>query len=151
MIVHMNGNNQQTKLFQVLYRDYLRYCEQIGIMPENRPLFLITKFELLNILEDYLISFPELKKIDRQLRKKSGKYFRFGDLKIIYVDTETKFRMLDGGREKSIVTYQDLVRTMVHELVHCRFSLAHGRKFNNRVKEILEGESFPIMHWYELD
>ena len=138
--------SNQSRLYRVLYRDYLKYCQQIGITPENRPLFLITKFELLNTLQDYLISFPELKKINRQLRKISGKYFRFGDLKIIYVDTETKFRILDGGREKTVVTYQDLVRTMVHELVHCRFNLAHGRKFSSKVKEILEGKSFPNMY-----
>jgi hypothetical protein len=138
--------SNQSRLCQVLYRDYLKYCQQIGITPENRPLFLITKSELLNTFQDYLISFPELIKINRQLRKVSGKYFRFGDLKIIYLDTETKFRILDGGGEKTIVTYQDLVRTMVHELVHCRFNLAHGREFNSKVKEILEGKSFPNMY-----
>jgi hypothetical protein len=44
-------------------------------------------------------------------------------------------------------TYRYKLQTLVHELVHYRFpSMQHGRKFEQRIKEILSGTQFEPKH-----
>ena len=48
---------------------------------------------------------------------------------------------------KHKATYKDVVRTLVQELVHYRFSyMQHGRKFETRIDEILKGKIFEPKH-----
>jgi|SRR5919197_529956 hypothetical protein len=65
----------------------------------------------------------------------------FYRLRTIFVDANIRIKY------KHKATYKDIVKTLVHELVHYRFSyMSHGAKFEQRIKEILEGRIFEPKH-----
>ena len=46
-------------------------------------------------------------------------------------------------------TYRDISHTLVHELVHYRWKMNHGKCFEKRIREILHGKVFPQKKLYE--
>lgn len=95
-----------------------------------------------------------------RLRKKNGYARRVGltkygeclrEAKAIFVNTRLQWICVKEFNEKSRrwthyhgkPRYKDFLRTLVHELVHYRWSsLRHGPQFEKRVDEIIGGETF---------
>jgi hypothetical protein len=130
-----------------LYEDMLKYCSQIGILKEETPMLYLDKQEY------------------SALRKSSGSRAvrdqRYGECnheqRAIFVNSRTreyqikKYLTEIGSKRTGIrahlryvkPTYRHYLHTLVHELVHYRFeSMPHGFKFENRIKEILNGRQF---------
>jgi hypothetical protein len=144
-----NANKQR------LYADLAKYTKQIGILPNEIPKLVIDRKEMQQLL---LTKRPRTgnPRVDKRVPAYGACVW---SLRTIFVDINrriqthkiykgfrySKMELLSEYKHK--VTYRDLLKTLVHELVHYRFSyMSHGAKFEQRVKEILEGRIFEPKH-----
>jgi hypothetical protein len=77
---------------------------------------------------------------------------------VIYVNTNIRkvgYRQYKGVKyteafkKRHKATYKDILHTLVHELVHYRFTkMRHGKRFELRIREILGGRVFPETRLY---
>jgi hypothetical protein len=135
-----------------LIADFKRYTKQIGRTKQEKLKLVLDRKEMHKILEKNGLS-----------KRAAGYGECFWDIRTIFVDSNIrvarykKYPMfivetINGKRvgtptkqpEKKKVTYRDIRHTLIHELVHYRFrGLRHGKKFEQRIKEILVGRVFP--------
>ena len=153
--MYTGGEKLKQKNIARLYEDFDKYRKQIGIPDEEQLQLVINRKILHNILEQ-----------NGQSRRAAGYGECFWDLKIIFVDASIRiasykrypmFKVIRvKGRKigiptkqpgKKKVNYKDILKTLIHELVHYRFrGLNHGVKYEKRIMEILRGEVFPPMN-----
>ena len=128
-------NNEQR-----LHIDSINYQFQIGI-PTDQIAYLVLSRKRIHEIQEA-----------NGLEKNAGGHGEsFRDLGIIFVDAgRRKLREKTYHRRHRYVirdkkmTYRDLRRILVHELVHYRWrSLGHGVKFERRINEVLKGKEFP--------
>lgn len=131
----------------------IKYCDQIGILPHERPTLILDR--------------NEYNKIRKVNNKRGIKYNACGECfrkaRTVYVDARCKeytiYKYLTKKAQKRTgiryyyktvkATYRHKLDCLVHELVHYRFkSMRHGLKFENRIKEILKGQIFPQVELY---
>jgi hypothetical protein len=131
-----------------LQEAFERFSKQIGILPNEMPQ-LITDSK-------------KLAEFNRELRSKNQTAGIVGsdnygacylDEKMIYVNINKRIRRhktykhvkyTDKYMSRHKATYRDYLHTLVHELVHYHFRyLKHGVKFEQRMREILKGKTFP--------
>ena len=123
-----------------LKTDHVKYCKQIGIV--RPPRLILDRKEMHAVL----VSAGKNKRCAGW-----GQCFR--DMETIFVDTGIRIhypsRMYKGWQNpqreqvKHKSKYIDFRNILVHELVHYRFAyLQHGKKFEKRIKEILQGRTF---------
>ena len=149
----MNGCNarkvkqerMKSKQLEQLRKDFVKYCNQIGIIAELRPRLIETRKEMHQI------------EVDAGYRKYAASWGHcFWPLRCIFVDTGVRIyypnRQYKGWRNpdreliKHKVKYIDFRNTLVHELVHWRFpKMRHGWRFERRIDEILRGMTFEPM------
>jgi hypothetical protein len=125
-----------------LYTDLIKYSRQIGILKEEIPDLVIDRKVM------------HRTQMDRNLsnRKNVGTYGEcFWAIRTIFVDAG--IRIKDPKEYKGVevhkhkATYRDILHTLVHELVHYRFAyMRHGFKYEQRIKVILKGRTFPQQH-----
>jgi hypothetical protein len=131
----------------MLYADFKKYCEQIGI-PESHNLLLATGHDE---LREMMLRRHSEYKLNRTLKIRRVYYQRLGqcdnELGIIFVDAHIKRIIHKDDGIKHDATYADHLDTLIHELVHYRFKLKdHStKKFKKLEKRILEGERFSLM------
>src|SRR5919197_4374044 len=137
---------------QRLYTDLARYAKQIGILPNEVPKLIINRKEMQELL---LTKRPRTgnPRVDKRVAAYGACDL---SLRTIFVDASRRIqthKIYKGFHYPKMelsehkVTYRDLLKTLVHELVHYRFSyMSHGAKFEQRVKEILEGRIFEPKH-----
>jgi hypothetical protein len=124
----------------VLRADLIKYSRQMGIIDCEIPelVFYGEEFKQ-KVNESTMVSkygFPQY--------HRGGKHTRFGGICDIYSRLIFVNLRKNSVSRKSI---RDLRNTLVHELVHYRFMyMSHGRKFEKRIKEILQGKQFPRKH-----
>jgi hypothetical protein len=78
--------------------------------------------------------------------------------RVIYVNAnirKVEYRQYKGVKyteaykKRRKATYRDILHTLVHELVHYRFTkMRHGKHFELRIREILGGRVFPETRLY---
>jgi hypothetical protein len=109
----------------LVLNQFRKYAEQIGITERDIPSIVFTRKEVLEMPK-------ELTAGRRTVTHKClGICFRRARTILIHVK---KHRSL-----------QELRHTIVHELVHYRFSyLKHGKKFEHRIDHILRGKRYPV-------
>jgi len=150
-IQEVNNPPMKEKSKERLYADLIKYCDQIGILPEETPRLILDRQEY------------------NALRKSTGyrgvRHNRYGEcnhqVRTIFVNArQTHYQrvryMTKIGRKRTGIisrwknvkaTYPNKLNTLVHELVHYRFpSMPHGWAFENRIKEVLKGTAFPKKH-----
>lgn len=130
-----------------LQQDLKKYCKQIGVSDEEIPRLIMNKNEMkevganwkykyLRLSNNYGVCYPKYKTIFVDLNRKVYR-------PKLYPRKEHKIAI----RKKT--TYTDFRHTLVHELVHYRWkSMPHGVKFEQRIKEILKGKTFPVKQLY---
>src|ERR687887_448231 len=139
---------------QRLYTDLTRYAKQIGILPNEVPKLIIDRKEMQELL---LTRHPRTGNpiVDKRVPAYGACDY---SLRTIFVDASRRVyrqkiykgfhyseRIVTQNKHK--VTYRDLVNTLVHELVHYRFPyMQHGAKFEQRIKEVLQGRMFEPKH-----
>ena len=127
-----------------MQEDFKKYSIQIGILPEEMPRLVMDRKQM-----DYL------KKEFTHGRRSSSTTNNYGicfkEQRIIYVDinkrishhrTYKNVKYTDRELSKHKTTYRDILHTLVHELVHYRWKMGHGAKFEQRIREILRGRIF---------
>jgi hypothetical protein len=140
------------KHMQRLLIDFDKYCKQIGILEEEKPRLVTdrkTMDELKQTFNDkgrgrstannYGICYNEERVIyvNAKISKKRARLYK-------HVKYTTAFAKEHKAR------YRDILHTLVHELVHYRFTkMVHGKRFEMRIREILGGRVFPQVKLYE--
>ena len=141
-----------------LQQDKHRICRQIGILPHEEPTLIIDRKEMRTLLERrnqyskriagwgecvYAIRtiFVDCSKTLDWKKDRYGNYIR----KLSSFDPVTKTFRSKYVKYKR--TYRSYLEVLVHELVHYRFAyLGHGKKFHQRIKEVLRGRTFEPKH-----
>ena len=133
----------KSKDIQRLREDFVKYCDQMGII--NQPRLIETRKELHDI------------QIGSGQEKYGGGWGScHRKLNLIFVDTGIRiywpgkeykgFRNPDRESIKHKAKYIDFRNTLVHELVHWRFpKMRHGWRFEQRCVEVLRGRTFEPM------
>ena len=104
-----------------------RYCEQLGVLPEEKPILV---FDL---------------HVIHWLREQLG-YARREDMwGCCLIQFRTIFVNVSNLSDRGY-GYDFLKYALVHELVHYKFRLVHGRGFDNKVKQVLAGRRYPLEH-----
>jgi hypothetical protein len=126
-----------------VYSDLIKYCNQIGIFPEETPMLIFDKKEMAETLRS--------NGHQPRLGRCFGECFR--GLRIVYIDSHLKYYQVKRYYKKFVrwknvrFTYRYQRHCLVHELVHYRFhGLQHGKKFEQRINEIIAGERFEPKH-----
>ncbi len=141
------------KVIEILKQDLVTYCKQIGVIDCEIPVLVFTR-------QDFEARDKDVEdRLDFTVRHTKSKDY----LGICSVCSRTIFVRMDWTPAKVVkvvkrtkkyiyskrVAYglREVRNTMVHELVHYRFSyLGHGKKFEERIKDILRGKPFPNKH-----
>jgi hypothetical protein len=115
---------------RLLFRDKLKYENQIGILKEERTK-MITKASSIDHRYEY-------RRNPGHRRPSTGCLGRcIRSMRTIFVNVR-KHR-----------NYYDARNTMIHELVHYRFPhMGHGPAFEKRIEEIRKGRTFPPQHMH---
>lgn len=134
-----------------MQEDFEKYSTQIGILPGELPRLVMERNQM-----------DELKKefTDGQRSRSSTSNYGlcFRKQRIIYVNINKRISHLrtyknvkytDRELSKHKTTYRDLLHTLVHELVHYRWKMEHGTKFEQRIREILRGRIFSDKSLYD--
>lgn len=126
-----------------LRNDLIKYCDQIGILPDEIPHLEFERKRYNQIRKD--VGCKRNARHDR-----SGECIR--EARTIFVDgRQTQHHYVDYNKRtnKSIrqrmvkATYRSFRYILVHELTHYRFrNLYHGYEFEIRTNEILAGKKF---------
>jgi hypothetical protein len=145
----------------------IKICKQIGIMHEEIPKLILDRKEyhalkVANGKSKHAGGYGECSRdlrtifVDAKLRYYQRKTYRRNKLsgsntpnedKPEYIYRVHKHSTTEWKRVKA--RYRDKLHILVHELVHYRFKyLRHGRKFEDRIKEILQGKEFPEKKLY---
>jgi hypothetical protein len=140
---------------QRLYADRDRICNQIGILPKERPTLITDRKEM----HDILLNNPHCYKSGNpRADKRTGGYGQcVYSLRTVFVDAaprkyhRTTYHGRKGNRYKIVkkvkATYRDKLHTLVEELVHYRFAyLQEGRILEKRIQEVLRGRTFEPKH-----
>jgi hypothetical protein len=128
-----------------LYTDLDKYCNQIGILPEEKPTLILDRQQYSDLRKSIgsrgvrKQRYGECNRTQRAIFVNS----RTSDYQIVRYMTKLG-RKRTGCSYKTVkATYRHKLNTLVHELVHYRFpSMQHGLAFENRIKEILKGRQF---------
>lgn len=142
----MKGKNKER-----LQQDMIHYCDQIGILPNERPRLIFNRKEANELFGERYGSGHRLTG-----RNTLGRCWISN--RLIYV-TELVGRdgrvgkyvpMRQKGWKRWISrpwNYRRQKEVLVHELVHYRFpNMQHGKQFEHRIKEILKGQTFEPKH-----
>jgi hypothetical protein len=165
----------KTKDKERLHRDFIKYCGQLGIRQYPRLVLNREEYYKLNGGERRAGGYGECNREDQlifvdagtrfyhrdeyhKLRKNTGVYnwaidsIKRNPGRVLHGHYKgAGIRIHHDGKHYRVAkrvkaTYRDKLHTMVHELVHYRFrSLVHGKKFEDKVKEILQGKTFPVV------
>jgi hypothetical protein len=128
-----------------LFHDLARISKQIGILPNEVPKLILDRKEMQQLL---LSKRPWTGNPIRDKRVAAYGQCCYS-LRTIFVDAGRHVYdpKHDKKKGKHKATYRDFLHTLVHELVHYRFAyMTHGRKFEERIKEILRGRMFEPKH-----
>ena len=149
----MKGKN-----IQRLHQDKNRLSQQIGILSNEEPNLITERKEMRTVLQNrnqyskriagwgecaYPIRtiFVACSKRLEYKTDRKGNYIR----KISSYDPTTHYFRSEYVKQKR--PYRSYLRVLAHELVHYRFAyLGHGKKFEQRVTEVLKGRTFPPKH-----
>ena len=147
----------KSKNEQKLQKDKTRICIQIGILPSEEPILITDRKQMRSLVYGRITSSKRI----------GGLGECFYPIRTIFVDTSIRLKpqkWRDGGLKywgtwnhdeqryiwkllKQKRTYKDVLAVLVHEPVHYRFAyLGHGKKFEQRVKEVLRGSTFEPKH-----
>jgi hypothetical protein len=153
--VYSGGEILKQKNIARLYEDFDKYRKQMGITDSENLKLVIDRKEMWDILEQNGLSrraagygecFSDLRVIFVDSRIRVAQYRRYPMYKVTYIKGR-KFGTPTEQPGKKKVHYRDILKTLVHELVHYRFpKLNHGVKYEKRIREILHGEVFPDMN-----
>lgn len=138
-----------------LQQDLIEICDQIGILANDRPKLFFNRDEMNKVAAKH-----ENLTANRVVEKgKLGKCLY--SVRSIFVNEHPTLRNDKIGRieyfrnskkyKYKVIgkswNYAEQKHTLVHELVHYRFSnMNHGYGFNERIKEILRGRRFEPKH-----
>ena len=115
--------------YKWIHEQLVLRCEQLGI--EEIPKLVFSRKDVLAMPLEHTAG----------RRTSTHRYLGicYREARTIFLNIRSKYvKRLKGRRSGS------LEETMVHELVHYRFGyLGHGRKFEDRVKKIFEGKTYP--------
>lgn len=139
----------KSKTKERLLHDNIKYCRQIGIPLNRIPRIVWTAKEMNQIYEE-----KHPRSIGQQ-RAVTSRVIGHCDreLQTIFIDANEqyirrKYPMRRKGWYRLVQkkwNYYEARHTLVHELVHYRWpKLRHGRAFEKRIKEIIQGRAFPI-------
>jgi hypothetical protein len=155
---------------QRLHADFDRLVEQIGILPEEKPRLVLDRKEFHTLLEAigqrksaaaYGQCSHQMGVIFCDAGKRSHQVLRFRRLRrrpdgTSYWETPNdgksgysyKLRSNGSVEYRTVkATYKTHLHILVHELAHYRFGYMHHNKdFEKRIKEILQGRTFPKKH-----
>jgi hypothetical protein len=135
---------------QRLYEDLIKYSKQIGILTNEIPRRITDRKQMQQLV---LTKRPYTGNptVDKRV---VGYGECLYSLRTIFVDSNRRVyhdrKFITKGRRiyyKHKATYKHFINTLVHELTHYRFPyMRHGRKFEQRVNEILRGREFESKH-----
>lgn len=140
-----------------LQQDKTRICKQIGILRNEEPRLILDRKEMRSLImgktqnSNRIAGLGECHYeirtifVDASYRLTQRTY-RDGRLmyKGYYNPKTERFQWRPAKRNTA---YRDFLHTLVHELVHYRFAyLGHGKKYEQRVREILRGRTFEPKH-----
>lgn len=158
-----------------LQQDLIKYSKQIGILPKERPKLVLNRkdyhaLKVANGMSKWTGGYGEcawgLRTIFVDCSKRS--YQREGYRKSVptglkrqpkphLINNANKNYFYIRSRNSTVVhiykevkaTYRDKLHVLVHELTHYRFRyLCHDANFEERIKEILKGKTFPVEQLY---
>src|SRR5918994_3911180 len=146
-----------------LYRDKLhedkdRISKQIGILENEIPRLILDRKVMRSLVRGRITDskrlggwgqcfyanrtvFVDCSKTLEWKKDRHGNYIR----KISEYDSKSNaFR---SRRVKQKRTYRSYLKVLIHELVHYRFAyMQHGKKYEQRINEILGGRTFEPKH-----
>jgi hypothetical protein len=150
---------------QRLYADLDRIANQIGILAEEKPKLVLDRKEYHALLVNdgqtkraagygecnwnirtIFLDASRRSFTYRTYRKRKGNYLSVpNNGKDGYSYSLHSFGSTEHKEVKA--TYKTKLHCLVHELVHYRFGyMNHNKKFEDRIKEILRGRTFPKKH-----
>jgi hypothetical protein len=140
---------------QRLSTDLIRICDQIGILPNERPRLVTNRKEM----HDIKLNDPHCYKSGNPIAdKRTGGYGQCSySLRTVFVDAAPRHyqRITYHGRKakryriirRVKATYKDKLHVLIEELVHYRFAyLQEGRNLEKRIQEVLRGRTFEQKH-----
>ena len=141
-----------------LQQDKNRICRQIGILQNEEPALILDRKEMRSLVYGRVTDskrlagwgqcFYPIRTIfvdcSKTLEYKKDRYGNFVR-KMSHIDPKTGSFVSRYVKQKR--TYRSFLEVLVHELVHYRFAyLGHGKKLEQRVKEVLQGRIFEPKH-----
>jgi hypothetical protein len=144
-----------------LQQDLIKYSKQIGILDNEVPKLVLDRKQMRSLVYGKIYD-----------SKRIGGWGEcFCPIRTIFVDAGSRLKGLrdkqtegqlylghfDADKRRWIAdkalktkrNYRDYQKVLVHELVHYRFPyLRHGKKYEQRVREILRGRPFEPKHVY---
>ncbi len=152
--------NLKGKNILQLHKDKSRQSNQIGILPSEEPDLITERKEMRSkvcgrvrdsndrriggwgeCICSIRIIFVDCSKRLEYKKDRHGDYVR----RLSSFDATTHSFRSEYIKQKR--TYRSYQRVLAHELVHYRFAyLQHGKKFEQRVDEVLRGRTFPPKH-----
>jgi hypothetical protein len=140
-----------------LRTDLQKYSKQIGILPNEVLKLVLDRKEMRSLVTGRI----------RDSKRLAGHGECFYPIRTIFVDAS--YRLTNDENEnghlcyhavydkktgswkwvpaKRKTVYRDFLHTLVHELLHYRFAyLRHGKKYEQRITEILRGRTFEPKH-----
>ena len=145
----MKNKNQK---ILILNKDLIKYSKQIGIVECEIPeiVFDVVEYDRRNTeARERFGKEKSVTKANRVLGRCSRSR-RMILVNINYKKAEIwKHKTIRGLKHYKKVTFglREARAVLVHELVHYRFSyMQHGKKFEQRIKEILQGAEYPVKH-----
>lgn len=116
-------------LRKFIYSELYKYSEQLGLTIDEVPDLVFTRKELIEISKSLEIS-------DKIILGKLTVTRRYYG--ITYKESNIIFLNI-----KIHNTRKELIKTIVHELIHLRFQkMKHGTKYEERIKNILNGKKY---------
>jgi hypothetical protein len=143
---------------QRLHADLIKYCDQIGIIAEERPTLILDRKQYYEIkgkrrAAGYGECNWQLRTIfvDCGIRKYSYRTYRKAGVAPNYDKPGYFYKLSSHNRSveyrKVKANYRAKLHCLVHELTHYRFGyMSHNKHFERRIREILSGRTFPIKH-----
>jgi len=135
-----------------------RICRRIGILQNEEPTLILDRKEMRSLVYGRVTDskrlagwgqcFYPIRTIfvdcSKTLEYKKDRYGNFVR-KMSHIDPKTGSLVSRYVKQKR--TYRSFLEVLVHELVHYRFAyLGHGKKFEQRVQEVLWGRIFEPKH-----
>ncbi len=118
---------------QILQEDLIKYSKQIGIVDCEIPTLMFNVKEYVARRRDGDNKQHWYHLVNKGMRKQRTGECTYAD-RLIFIHTHRQANLRSAKH------------SLIHELVHYRFNIRHGPKFEQTIKDIQNGQTYPRKH-----